>query len=147
LVKFPVIFRRWLRHQRIAFDTSFLIPILEDDREKGGIAFCLTRMTEKRSIFLVTSTMTLLEVLVHPYRRGDDEDVTRFFSYLTEAPSLQLIPLTSQIADWGAELRARYGFKTPDAVQLATALAEGATLFLTRDREFQKQKEIEVGIL
>ena len=94
-----------------------------------------------------TSTITLLEILVHPYRQNDSDTVNRYYGYLTRSPLIQFVPVTSEIADRAAELRAHYGLKTPDAIQLATASEAGAGLFLTRDRDFLKQKEVEVGIL
>lgn len=147
LVKFLPAFRRWLRHRQIAFDTSFLISVLEDSRREDEIIARVFGVVEKRSLLLVTSTVTLLEVLVRPYREGDIDTVGRWFIHLTRAPFIKLSPLTANIADRAAEMRAKYGFKTPDAIQLATALEEGTTLFLTRDRGFRKQTEIEVGIL
>ncbi len=37
--------------------------------------------------------------------------------------------------------------KTPDAIQLATAILYGATAFLTNDRIFERVKEIHILIL
>jgi predicted nucleic acid-binding protein len=37
------------------------------------------------------------------------------------------------IADEAAQLRARHGLRTPDAIQLATAIRSGASSFLTND--------------
>jgi len=139
-------FRRWLRHRRIALDTSFLIPVLEDAGGREGLPTRLLRLAERKSLSLMTSSITLLELLVHPYRMKDLEAVNRYYGYLTQ-PLVELLPLTADVADRAAEIRARYGFRTPDAVQMATALIGGATLLLTLDRDFKKQKEIEVGLL
>ena len=107
----------------------------------------VVRLTERRSNLLVTSTISLLEVSVRPYRNQDISAVRDYYGYLTHLPLVKLVAVTSEIADRAAQLRAQYGFKTPDAIQLATALVEDTTLFLTRDRAFRKQKEIEIGIL
>ena len=147
MVESTQLFRRWLRHKRIGLDTSFLIPILGEDKVEETSIVRLVRLIEKKSIVLVTSTITLLELLVHPYRSKNLSLVRDYYGYLTRLPLLKLLTLTPEISDRAAELRAVYGFKTPDAVQLATALAGGATLFLTRDHRFRKQKEIELGIL
>ena len=95
----------------------------------------------------LTSTVTLLEILVHPYRQNDSDTVNYYYGYLTRSSLIRFIPVTSEIADRAAEFRAHYGLKTPDAIQLATASETGTGLFLTRDRDFLKQKEVEVGIL
>lgn len=140
-------FRQWLRHRVIAFDTSFLISLLEDRGGREGRVSRLFRLIEKKSSSIITSTITLLEVLVHPYRRRDIDAVNTYYGYLAHSPTVRLVSVTPEIADRAAEFRARYGFKTPDAIQLATAVVSGATLFLARDFGFRKQQEIEVGIL
>lgn len=139
--------RRWLRHRRIAFDTSFLIPLLEDAGQRETTIARIFALIERKPLSLVTSTVTLLEVLVQPHRNQDLGLIRDYYGYLPRAPFLRLIPVTIEIADKAAELRAKYAFKTPDSIQLATAIEEKATLFLTRDHDFRKQKEIEVGIL
>jgi len=140
-------FRRWLRHRQIAFDTSFLIPLLEEAKQEGEIVGRLVRLIENKSILLVTSTLTLLEVLARPYQSRDLNAVRDYYGYLTRLPLLKLVAVTPKIADEAARLRAEYGFKTPDAIKLATGMIEGATLFLTRDRGFRKQNEVEIGVL
>ena len=64
-----------------------------------------------------------------------------------QVPYVQPVALSTEIADGAARLRAEYGFKTPDVIQLSTAITEKAALFLTRGREFRKQKEIEIGLI
>lgn len=140
------IFRRWLRHKRIAFDTSFLIPLLEDEKEKENKITRLLRLLERKPLILITSTVTLLEVLVRPYQQRDMETVNRYYGYFNRTDLVTLFPVTNQIADRAAEIRALYGYKTPDAIQLATALETKCSLFLTQDHAFKKQKEIEIGV-
>ncbi len=42
-------------------------------------------------------------------------------------PHLSVLPVTDEIAERAAFLRAHYGLKTPDALQLATALISALT--------------------
>jgi predicted nucleic acid-binding protein len=56
---------------------------------------------------------------------------------------LEWVPLTMNLADRAAELRARYRLSTPDAIQLATAISHKATRFYGNDRGLQRVKEIE----
>ena len=123
-----IFYRRWLRHKKIAFDTSFLIPILEDSSRDDHRYTRILDLIERRKINLITSTITLLEILVHPYRKKSSDAVNRYYGYLTHQSRLELSPVSAEIADRAAELRARYGFKTPDAIQIATALIGKATL-------------------
>ncbi|MCP4417906.1 MAG: type II toxin-antitoxin system VapC family toxin [Chloroflexi bacterium] len=45
------------------------------------------------------------------------------------------------------ELRANYGFKTPDAIHLACAIIAKCDLFLTNDRQLKKQSEIAIELV
>jgi len=51
------------------------------------------------------------------------------------------------VAKKASDLRAVDRIKTPDAIQVATALHYGATMFITNDRSFERVKEIEVLLL
>jgi predicted nucleic acid-binding protein len=144
-VKVPWRYRNWLRHKHIAFDTSILIQLLEDTSPQENRITRIFKLLEQKSLTLVTSTITLLEILVHPYRLKNLEAVNHYYGYLTCQDFISLVPVTQEIADKAAELRAKYNFRTPDAIQLATALTQRTTLFLTHDRDFRRQKEIELA--
>lgn len=46
-----------------------------------------------------------------------------------------------------AELRAQHGFKTPDAIHLATALVQAADVFLTGDAGLTRCPGLQVVVL
>lgn len=46
-----------------------------------------------------------------------------------------------------ARLRAKYNIRTPDAIQLAAGLVNGAKVFITNDANLKKVKEIKVVVL
>jgi predicted nucleic acid-binding protein len=48
--------------------------------------------------------------------------------------------------DLAAGLRARHGLRTPDAIQIATALRHKAETFITNDERLASVKEIKVTI-
>ena len=56
-------------------------------------------------------------------------------------------PVTLEVADHAAMLRARYRLSTPDAIQVATALEMQATAFLGNDTYLKRITEIECLIL
>lgn len=57
---------------------------------------------------------------------------------------MRLIPLDTAIAAAAADLRARYHLRTPDAIQIATAMAAGAEALLTNDHDLGRVTEIRV---
>jgi predicted nucleic acid-binding protein len=95
----------------------------------------------------VTSTVTLLELLVQPYRDRQEELAQKIFALTSTYPKLEWVPLTMNLADRAAELRARYRLSTPDAIQLATAIGHKATRFYGNDRALQRVQEIECVIV
>lgn len=52
-----------------------------------------------------------------------------------------------EIAVRAAQIRAEYGFKSPDALQLAIAVHHSADYFLTNDKRLISFKELEIIIL
>ncbi|MFH1084876.1 MAG: PIN domain-containing protein, partial [Chloroflexota bacterium] len=81
----------------------------------------------------VTSTVTLLEVLVHPFRRGERALAQQYRDVLLGVEGLAMVSLSADIAEEAARLRADLNIRTPDAIQMATALWAGATCLLTND--------------
>ena len=135
------------RGTRVGLDTSLFIYFLQDHPRFGEWCATLFTRIEQRHLEAVTSTISLLEVLVQPYRDRDDELAQKMYALLATYPGIGWIPVTIEVADRAADLRARYNLKTPDAIQVATALTQHASLFLAGDKAFKRVKEIECVIL
>lgn len=82
---------------------------------------------------IVTSVVTLLEVLVHPLRQGNAELAQTYRDMLLNTAGFTTILLSQDIAEEAARLRAAHNLRTPDSIQLATAIHAGASAFLTND--------------
>ena len=95
----------------------------------------------------VTSTITMTELLVHPYRAANEELVNQYYSLLASYPNLDWVAPDLAIADLAAQLRAQHRLRTPDALQAATAIRRGATAFLTNDAGLARVSEVEVAVL
>jgi predicted nucleic acid-binding protein len=78
----------------------------------------------------VTSTVTLLELLVQPYRDQKEELAQKIFALTSSYPKLESVPVTMDVADRAAELRGRYRLSTPDAIQLAISIGRRARVFM-----------------
>jgi len=63
---------------------------------------------------------------------------------LLESERFSVLPITVEIAELAADLRARYNLRTPDALQVATALAHRCEAFLTNDARLKRVAEIRV---
>jgi predicted nucleic acid-binding protein len=95
----------------------------------------------------VTSTVTMTEILVKPYRTLEPKAVRLIHSVLLTYPNLEWVIPDLEIADTAAELRATYRLKTADALQAATAARSGATLFVTNDASFERIGAFETLLL
>ena len=135
------------RHPRLGLDTNILIYLVQDHPRYGGWCTSLFEAIEKGRGRAVTSVITLLEALVQPYRIRDEELAQQFYGLLSTYPALSLAPVTLEVADHAAMLRARYRLSTPDAIQVATALERHATAFLGNDTYLKRITEIECLIL
>jgi predicted nucleic acid-binding protein len=82
---------------------------------------------------VVTSVLTISEVLVYPLRAGNTILAQQYRDILFNSQGLTTIEVLPDIAENAAKLRADYNLRTPDAIQMATAIYGGASFFLTND--------------
>lgn len=117
----------------IALDTSLFIYFIEEHPQWIDVVDRILALAATGRQ-LVTSELTLSECLVMPYRTGDLPLAERYEAFLGSSRGLSLIPVDRPSLRAAAQLRARYGLKTPDALQIAAALATSSTSFITNDR-------------
>lgn len=125
-----------LRGKTIALDTAPLIFSIERRQPYVDVLRPLFQAVAKGDIRMVTSTVTLLEVLVHPLKQGNEDLAHQYNDILLSSPYIFTVPVTPATAQIAAELRATTNLKTPDAIHLATAINQHAAVFLTNDRDF-----------
>jgi predicted nucleic acid-binding protein len=135
------------RQRRIGLDTNVLIYAVEENPMYVGLVRPILKWVESSKGRAVTSTITMLELLVQPYRLADIDRVNKFYALLTTYPHLEWIEPSLQIADRAAWLRAEHNLRTPDAIQAATALEREATGFVSNDPLFKRVEGIEVLVL
>lgn len=98
-------------------------------------------------ISVATSELTLLEVLVKPLKVGDITTATIFRTVLRHSPDVQMYPITQNILEEAARLRATIGLRTPDALHAATAMLNNCSLFVTNDSAFRNLRDANVVVL
>lgn len=117
----------------VGLDTAPLIYFIEKNQEFHPRVRPFFLAMQRGDFEVVTSTMTVAEVMVHPIRHNDDALAATYRSILEEAAHLRTVPVTSEIAEAAARLRATRTIRTPDAIQAATAIVMKADFFLTND--------------
>ena len=116
---------------RIFWDTNLFIYLFEASPQFGKQVEELRANMLRRGDQLVTSTLTLGELLVKPRKEGN---TALFDQYRTAIPlAATLLPFDMDAALVYAQLRCDPGLRAPDAMQLACAASFGVDLFITND--------------
>jgi predicted nucleic acid-binding protein len=95
---------------------------------------------------LVTSRLARLECRTKPLRDNDGALLGRYETFFG-AQRFRLLELSPAVIERATDLRAKYGFKTPDALHLATAILENVNVVLTGDRELEKCTEVPIEVI
>ena len=118
----------------IAVDTAVFIYFIEEHPRYLPLIAPLFEEADAGKRTLVTSAITLLEVLVVPHRAGDARLAERYESLLTQSRGVRLAEVSRDQLRAAAQLRAATGVKTPDALQIVSALSAGCRALVTNDR-------------
>jgi hypothetical protein len=94
------------RHRKIGLDTNVFIFQIEEHTKYLELVTPIFVWLEGPGAWAVTSTITMLELLVQPYRLSDIDRVNKFYALLSTYPHLEWIAPTLEIADRAARLRA-----------------------------------------
>ena len=94
----------------------------------------------------VASDLTRMECRVKPLRNGKLDLLKDFDDYF-EGIVAEIVSLSREIIDSATEIRAKYGFKTPDAIHLAAAIISGCEVFLTNDNRLDRFAGIRIDII
>ena len=116
---------------RIFWDTNLFVYLIEDRSAHAERVAALRRWMIEREDELLTSTLTLGEVLVKPLETGDEELMRRYEQAIGAAATV--LPFDQGAARRFAEIRRDRSIRPPDAIQLACAAAVGVDLFVTND--------------
>jgi predicted nucleic acid-binding protein len=131
-------------NRRIFLDTAPLIYYIEDSAYFSKSLSELFIAVEEQKCVLISSVITLAEVLVLPLREGRQDLVEKYESILTNSQSVIIADINLEIAKITAQLRAKYSLKTPDAIQIGAAIFHSADYFLTNDKRLKSIKEVNV---
>ena len=120
---------------RVFWDTNLFIYLFED---YGALSEAVGQLRSKmlaRGDQLLTSTLTLGEILVKPIERNDLH-LCRKYEHAISAVAT-MIPFDLTAAKIYAGLRLQKSLRAPDAIQLACAASANVDLFVTNDDRLQ----------
>ena len=120
--------------EMVGIDTSIFIYHLESNEKYAALTQKGFSSMESGKWRGVTSTITLMEINVHPWRVGREDVARKYETLLMNFPNLEIVDINRDVARVAAQLRARFDVRPPDALQVAASLVAGAHGFLTNDR-------------
>ena len=135
------------RGKTIGLDTMIFIYHMEDHPKYAAITEKLFEGVEHCSCSAVTSILTLIELLIKPKRESNLTAVSDYRDLILTFPNLAVMDVNLAVSDITSDIRAKYKIRTPDAIQIATAMAGGAQDFITNDESLKKVKDINIVLL
>lgn len=130
---------------RIFWDTNLFIYLFEGQGPLSKRVVALRQSMLTRGDQLLTSTLTMGEILVKPIERGDVE-LSKKYEETLAATSL-MIPFDLKAAKIYASLRADRSLRAPDAIQLACAAGAGVDLFITNDTRLHAKQIVGIQFI
>lgn len=120
----------------LALDTAVFIYFIEEHPRFLSVLDPIFTAVDEGRLPAVASSLTLLEVLVVPYRAGNIPLAERYEQVLTRSRGLRLVEIDRAQLRAAAQLRALHpNLRTPDAIQISAALSGGCSALLTNDRD------------
>jgi predicted nucleic acid-binding protein len=133
--------------RHVFIDTSPIIYAVEPSARWTGVVLPLFRSIQTGLVEAVTSVVTLTEIMAKPLAMGNSALARFYAGVLLNRRWFRTTPISSESAAVAAGLRTRYGLRTPDALQIASALVEGCDTFVTNDGNLKRVTDLPVVLL
>ena|ERR1700730_10523929 len=136
-----------LRGKIVGVDTAPFIYYIERNPLYIDMLRTFFQAVNKEECAVVTSVVTLLETLVVPIRLNNTELARQYRDVLFDTLGLTTVSLWPKIAEEAARLRAIHNIRTPDSIQMATAIIGKASFFLTNDKHLPSLPNLKILVL
>ena len=131
----------------VGLDTAPVIYYIERNPRYIEMLRLFFQAVDRGDCSVVSSIVTFLEGLVIPIRQGNTDLVRQYRNLLFKTKGLKTIYLDQKIAEEAARLRAFHNVRTPDSIQVATAITMEATFFLTNDKRLPSLPNLKILML
>ncbi len=135
-------------HATIGLDTSIFIYHFEVHPLYLPASTMILNGVQNGEWHGVTSMVTLMEITVKPRQLGREDVARHYEALLANFPNLSLVDVNRDIARKAAELRAKHKIRPADAFQIATAIVQDASIWVTNDKRLKNfTSQIKIAIL
>lgn len=132
----------------VGLDTSIFIYHLEANPTYAPLTKIIFENMESSKFQGITSTITLMELTVLPWRMGHENIAREYEALLVNFPNLSTVDIDRNVARLAAKLRADFNVSPADALQVAAGLQAGTKAFLANDKRLSGlQAVIEILLL
>lgn len=130
---------------RVFFDTNLFIYMFEGQEPFRSRMLDIRKRMIERGDNIVTSAMTLGEVLVRPTKLGQTSLIEQYDQAIRATS--EVVSFDHQIAWRYASLRATHTIRSADAIQLACAAHRSVDLFITNDKQLHSLNVPGIGFI
>lgn len=89
----------------------------------------------------------MIEVLAKPYKFGQNDIVDVYKDFFSNSKGFSVMSIDTGIAELTAKIRAEFGFKVPDALQLVIFEHNDCEYFVTNDKQLKVYDKNRIYIL
>ena len=135
------------RVSSLAFDTAPIIYFIEANPAYDKLVTNIFNRVAAGVVEGWTSVISLSEVLVQPIVSGRKDLQKRYRELLLNSANFHTLAITAAVAENAARIRAAYGLRLPDAIQIAFAINAGCQAIVCNDHSMRRVTESRVLIL
>jgi predicted nucleic acid-binding protein len=122
---------------RVYLDTNCFIYFLEKHPILFPVILPVFEAAMNGDYQIVTSKLTLAELLIRPYQLGRSDIAITYREFLADIEIVTLTPISLNILDKAAAIRAAHKTALPDAIHIATAVEAHCDVFMSNDRKMK----------
>ena len=134
-----------LKYKVFGLDTSCFIYHFEEHPRYSSLTKELFLLLKKKKG--VVSCLAFSELLAKKEIFADSKKRALYKTAFQTLPNTKICDFDLELAEYAAGFKILYNLRLPDAIHLATAVVNGADVFITNDERFKKVKEIVTIVL
>lgn len=133
-----------LKFKLVSLDSNIFIYLFEENPEFIKSCQLIFNSLDQGKLKAVTSIISVIEALSYPSTPSVLRDIQEGFKNIS---NLKILDVGYDVGIEAARMRREYGFRLPDAIQLATAKLTRAKAFITNDSRLKNYKGLTVILL
>lgn len=132
------------KFKSVGLDSNIFIYLFEENPEFIKNCQLIFNSLDQDKLKAVTSMISVIEVLSYPSAPPVLRGIQEGFRNIS---NLTILDVGYDIGIEAAKIRRKYGFRLPDAIQLATAKLSRVKAFITNDQRLKNFKALKIILL